>query len=530
MIKKHRQEINNSFTENALKMMKKRYLVFNNEGHQESPADMLQRIARALADIEKKYGASAQQAKQHEESFLDVMANKEFTPAGRTITNAGADTRVVANCIVLPIEDSMEGIFQTLKEATLLQQAGAGLGFAFDKLRPAMSPTITSRGVSSGSVSFMKVYDSAFGIIKQQGRHGANMAMISVEHPDFLDFISSKMREGDIRNFNISIKLTDKFMKKVMGSPDSQWYCTWKGKRVKPNRVIRNPNGSVSGTELIDISAGEVFEEIAKYAWRNGEPGVVFIDEINRRNPLPELGVIYTSNPCGEQFLHAYDSCNLGSINLAVLVKKGKIDYERLKHVTRVAVRMLDNVIDLFDFPVAKVTEMAQRNRRIGLGVMGFADMLYQLGVKYNSNEGYAVAEKVMGTIQEEAHGASQELAEEKGTFPNLKFSVFVKGRKKIKMRNAALTTVAPTGSVSMMFDCSSGLEPNFALAFIKQDKDGVLYHYLNKHFEAELDRRRFNDEEKEAIRKEVVDKGSIQHLTHLPQDLRDTFVVAMDM
>ncbi|KKU21731.1 MAG: Ribonucleoside-diphosphate reductase [Candidatus Nomurabacteria bacterium GW2011_GWA1_46_11] len=530
MNKQLKDKINKSYSENALKMMNKRYLWEDAKGKKETPADMLDRVSRDLAAVETKYGKKVNEVKKIEKDFLEVMMNKEFTPAGRTITNSGAGTKVVANCIVLPIPDSMEGIFQTLKDAALLQQAGSGLGFALDELRPTFSPTKTSRGFSSGSVSFLKVYDAAFGTIKQQGRHGANMAMISVEHPDFHDFLISKAREGDIRNFNISVKLTDRFMKQVLEHPDKQWYCVWKGKKVRPHKVLRNPNGSVSGVEPMDITVGQIFDEIAHYAWNNGEPGVVFIDEVNRKNPLPDLGPIYTSNPCGEQFLHAYDNCNLGSINLAVLVENGKLDEKRLREVTRVAVRMLDNVIDKFDFPVAKVSEMAIKNRRVGLGIMGFADLLYQLGIKYNSKEGYAMAERAMGIIQEEAHKASRDLVREKGEFPNWKKSVFAKGKKKVKMRNAALTTVAPTGSIAMMFDCSSGLEPNFALAFIKQDKDGEFYQYLNRHFETELNRRGFSKEEKEAIKEEVVAKGTIQHLVELPQDLRDAFVVAMDI
>ncbi|PIR98183.1 MAG: ribonucleoside-diphosphate reductase, adenosylcobalamin-dependent [Candidatus Colwellbacteria bacterium CG10_big_fil_rev_8_21_14_0_10_42_22] len=530
MTKQKKEQINSSYSENALKMMKKRYLAVDDKGNQETPADMLARIAKSLAGVEKKYGTSAEKIKSLEKDFLNVMVNKEFTPAGRTVTNAGAETKVVANCIVLPIEDSMEGIFQTLKEAALLQQAGAGLGFALDKLRPTMSPTKTSKGRSSGPVSFLKVYNEAFGTIKQQGRHGANMAMIGVDHPDVYDFLTSKMAEGELSNFNISVKLTDEFMKQVNETPDTQWYCEWKGEKMKPHKVLRNPNGSVKGVEPMDITAGELYEEIAKYAWRNGEPGVVFIDKVNRENPLPDLGWIYTSNPCGEQFLHAYDNCNLGSINLAAFVEKGEVNYDKLRHTTRVAVRMLDNVIDIFDFPVEKVADMANKNRRIGLGIMGFADMLYQLGVGYNTKAGYEMAEKIMSVVQEEAHKASRDLAKEKQEFPNWKMSIYAKGEKKVKMRNAALTTVAPTGSIAMMFETSSGLEPNFALAYIKQDKDGVFYHYLNRHFEEELRRRKFSKEEIENIKAEVADKGTIQHMTDLPEDLLKTFVVSMDL
>lgn len=537
LTKKQKDVINSSFSENALRMMKKRYLQKDARGGLETPVEMFSRVAEALASVEKDYGRNEAFVKKTAKEFFEIMARKEFTPAGRTVTNAGAKTSLVANCIVLPIEDSMESIFQTLKEAALLQQAGSGLGFALDKLRPSMAPTLRSRGTSSGPVSFLKIYNEAFGIIKQQGRHGANMAMMSVDHPDILDFIRAKKVEGEIRNFNISVKLTDEFMKKVIESPNEGWYCTWKkewpggpeeGDKVKPNRVLRHPNGSVYGVEELDITVGELFDEIVHYGWTNGEPGVVFIDTVNKTNPLPDMGPILTSNPCGEQFLHAYDNCNLGSINLAEFVKDRKVDEVRLREVTKIAVRLMDNVIDRFDFPVDKVTKLAEKNRRIGLGIMGFADMLYQLGVKYNSDEGYKMAERVMGIVQEAAHEASRELAKEKGAFPNWRKSVY--GKKGIKMRNAALTTVAPTGSISMMLDTSSGIEPNFALAYIKQDKDGEQYPYLNKYFQAELERRKFTKQQIEDIKKEVIKAGTVQHLVDLPEDLRNIFVVSMDI
>ncbi len=520
--------INKSFSDNALRMMRKRYLVADEGGNQEMPSDMFRRVARDLALVEKNYKHDVRFVERVERDFFDVMSSKEFTPAGRTLTNSGATTSLVANCIVLPIHDSMESIFQTLKDAALLQQAGSGLGFPLDELRPSMSPTKRSRGSSSGPVSFLKVYNEAFGTIKQQGRHGANMAMIGVDHPDFLDFVRSKETEGEIRNFNISVKITDEFMRMFLEKPEEQWYCTWNGEKVKPRKVLRHPNGSVYGFEELTVTVGQVFDEIVHYGWRNGEPGVVFIDTVNRTNPLPDLGPIPCSNPCGEQFLHPYDNCNLGSLNLAAVVKNGVVDWDRLKFVTRTSVRLLDNVIDKFDFPVPQVTEMAQKNRRIGLGIMGFADMLFQLGIKYNSPEGFAMGDKAMGFITKAAHEMSRELAKEKGAFPNYPLSVFAK--KKIKMRNAALTTVAPTGSISMMFDASSGIEPNFALSYVKQDKDGQQYHYLNQHFERELKRRRFSDGEVDRIKQEITKRGSIQHLDDLPQELRDTFVVSMDI
>ncbi|MBI4120162.1 MAG: adenosylcobalamin-dependent ribonucleoside-diphosphate reductase [Parcubacteria group bacterium] len=526
--KSEAEKINRSFSDNAIKMMKKRYLLQSAKGNQETPAEMFWRIAWALAGVERKYGRNGGFVQKTAQDFFKIMAGKEFTPAGRTITNAGGDTPVVANCIVLPVMDSMESIFQTLKDAALLQQAGSGLGFDFSHLRPALSPTKKSRGVSSGPVSFLKVYNEAFGMIKQQGRHGANMAMMQVDHPDVLDFIRAKQVEGEIRNFNISVKVTDEFMKALTEKPNEQWYCSWNGLKMKPRRVVRAANGSAERVEELDITPREIFDELVHYAWLNGEPGIVFIDEVNRTNPLPGLGAIDCSNPCGEQFLHHYDNCNLGSVNLAVFVKDGRVEWDHLRRSVKTAVRLMDNVIDTFDFPVPQVTELAQKNRRIGLGIMGFADMLFQLGLGYNSPEGRRLGEKIMKTINDAAHAMSEELAKEKGHFPNLPLSVYAKAKK--KLRNAALTTVAPTGSISMMFDCSSGVEPQFALAYIKQDKDGLHYPYFNRYFEAALHQHKLAPSLIAKIKDETVKKGSIQHLADLPATLRQTFVVAMDI
>jgi ribonucleoside-diphosphate reductase alpha chain len=521
-------KINASFSENAMKMMKKRYLQKKEDGTQETPSELFGRIASAMAEIEKKFGADDKKIAAIEQEFFEIMAYKKYTPAGRTVTNAGSRTRVVANCIVLPIFDSMESIFQTLKDASLLQQAGSGLGFSFSHLRPAMMPTIASNGVSSGPVSFLRVYNEAFGVIKQQGRHGANMAMMHVDHPDILDFIASKELEGSIRNFNISIQVSDAFMQQVIENPDLPWLCSWKGEKMPPRKVIRAANGSVTGVEDVHITARQLFDKLVHHAWLNGEPGIVFLDEVNRTNPLPGLGDIDCSNPCGEQFLHHYDNCNLGSLNLAEFVKGGTIDWDDLIRVTKLATRLMDNVIETFDFPVQQVTDLAQKNRRIGLGIMGFADMLYQLGIAYDSAQGQTLGEQVMKTINAAAHEMSRELARERGSFENLPLSIYAK--QGVAMRNAALTTVAPTGSISMMFDTSSGIEPNFALSFVKQDKDGIKYHYFNRFFEKALDTYSVSTEKRAEIKETILATGSIQSVTGIPQELKKTFVVAMDI
>ncbi len=522
------RKINESFSENALKMMKKRYLAKRADGTQETPVEMFRRVAHGLAEIEHvKYGKAPAETKRIEADFFSIMTNKEHTPAGRTLTNVGNGTPIIASCIVLPIQDTLDDIFQTLKESALLQQAGSGLGFSFGHLRPAGMPTKRTNGMSSGPIEFLKIYNTAFGIIKQQGRHGANMAIMPVHHPDILDFIHCKKVEGDIRNFNISVGITDEFMKAVTEKPNEPWLTTWNGKKVKPHKVLRSGNNAVTGFEEVDITAKQLFDQLVEGAWTNGEPGVVNLDEANHANPLPQLGEIDSTNPCGEQFLHHYDVCNLGSINLSAFVKNGRMDWNRLRKVTHIATRLHDNVIDLYEHPVQKVTDRAQSTRRIGLGIMGFADMLFKLGVKYNSEEGRAWGEKVMSFVSQEAHAMSQKLAKEKGEFSLWKDSIW--GKKRIKMRNAALTTVAPTGSISMFTDCSSGIEPNFALFFTKQDKDGLQYQYLNPIF-ADALKKRHIDINKSGIMAELIKTGSIQNLTSLPKALRDAFVVSMDI
>ncbi len=534
------KKVNSRFSENALNIIKKRYLIARENGTQETPAEMFARIADDIAKVEiENYGKTEKEAKDIAKDFYEIMANKEYTPGGRTVRNAGVSTALVANCIVLPINDSMESIFQTLKDASLLQQLGSGLGFDFSSIRPAMFSTKRTQGIASGPVSFLKVYDNAFGTIKQQSRHGANIGYMRIDHPDILDFISCKQVEGDIRNFNISISITDEFMKQLEEKPNSNWMCRWKGKKVKPRKVFRHPNGSVYNSEETEIKVKELYDMLVEAAWNNGEPGIAFVDTWNKSNPLPHLGELAATNPCGEQALHPYDNCNLGSINLAQIVKDKKIDFDRLKFVTRTAVRLMDNVIDRFDFPVSQVTELAKKNRRIGLGMLGFADMLYQMEIGYASKEGVKTAEKVMGFINKTAYEMSQELAKEKGKFPNWEKSVFYNKTEHSpaqkygigkKMRNAALTTVAPTGSVSMMLDASSGIEPNFAIAYTKQDKDGNKYRYFNRYFQEALDKLNIKGEKQKEVMDQVMEKGSVQDITALPKKIRDIFVVSMDI
>jgi ribonucleoside-diphosphate reductase alpha chain len=519
------------FSLNALQVVAKRYLM-RNDHHDiiENPEGMYKRVADDLAHLEKeKYGKDDAFVSELSNEFYNIMASFEFTPAGRTVTNAGAPTRLIPNCIVLHPDDSMDSIFRTLHDASLLQQAGSGLGFPLHLMRPAGHKTVNSRGMASGPISFLKVYNQAFSVIKQQNRHGANMAVMRVDHPDILEFIHCKDVEGEIKNFNVSVGLTNEFMQQVRDNDSRPWMCEWKGEKMKPRRVYRDRYESVVDVKEETLTARELFQELVSSAWKTGEPGCVFLDRVNETNPLPGLGRIECCNPCGEQFLHDGDVCNLGSINLEKFVTAdGKIKYDRLRHVTRLAVRLLDNVVDRIDSPVERVEKACNGNRRIGLGIMGFADMLYQLMVPYNSEEGRQVARDVMAFIQKEAEQMSEELAEEKGVFPNWDLSVYKE--RGVKRRNAALTNIAPTGTIAMMYDCSGGVEPYFALAYFYK---GILgsadtrLHYVNKHLLRVLKERGIYTE---ALMDKICQEGSVQHIDEIPEDIKKVFVISHDI
>lgn len=515
-------------SENALEVFKRRYASTKPNGEKETPEEMCRRVARAIAAVETQYGKPSSVVREAEEQFYGILMRREFTPAGRTLTNAGTPFPLVANCIVLNVQDSMDSIFSTLRDAALLQQAGSGLGFPLHLMRPAGSNTKRSQGQASGPISFLKVYNQAFGVIKQQNRHGANMAVMRVDHPDILEFVHCKEKEGEIKNFNVSVGLTNAFMQQVRDNTLDPWMCTWKGQKMKPRRITRAGGETAIKVEEATMTARELFQEIIHAAWRNGEPGCVFLDEVNRTNPLPGLGRIEACNPCGEQFLHDGDVCNLGSINLEQFVTEDrKLNFDRLKAVTRVATRLLDNVVDISSFPAERVNTVARSNRRVGLGIMGFADMLYKMGVAYNSQEGRKVAEDVMRTIQETSHQMSEELAEEKGVFPNWEKSIFkIQG---VKMRNAALTNIAPTGTISMLFDVSGGVEPYFALAYHYTGILGgnVSLSYVNKHLEKVLRERGLYSE---ALMEKIIESGTLQNIPEIPDDIKRVFVVAMDI
>lgn len=516
-------------TDNARRVVEKRYLKKGADGAPaETPREMFRRVAAALAGAERAYGADDAAIARWAAEFEAIMADFKFTPAGRTLANAGAPTPLVANCIVLHIGDTMAEIFGTLRDAALLQKAGSGLGFPLHLLRPAGAPTVASGGTSSGPVSFLNVYNSAFGVIKQQGRHGANMAVMAVSHPDILEFVHCKDREGDIKNFNVSVGLTNAFMRAVAADDPAPWLCEFGGTKMLPRRIVRDANYNIVSVTPVELSARALFAEIIDSAWRSGEPGCVFLDRVNETNPLPGLGRIEACNPCGEQFLHDGDVCNLGSLNLEQFVTAGgEVDHPELARVVRLAVRMLDNVVDLSEFPVERVNRTFRDNRRLGLGIMGFADMLYKMRVAYDSPEGRAVATDVMRAIQAAAEQASEELAEEKGVFPNWGKSVF-KDRG-VKRRNAALTNIPPTGTISMMFDVSGGVEPYFALAYhYRAILDGkTRLQYVNKHLRRALEEAGVYSE---ALMEEVIACGSLQRCAGVPDAVKRVFVTSMDI
>jgi len=515
--------MNELFSEQALDIIEHRYLARNDRNEiVETPEDMFKRVAKTLGENKTN-------------ELYKTMIEKKFVPAGRTLANAGGPTKLVSNCIVLGFKDSMEGIFQTLKDASQLQQQGCGLGFAWHLLRPAGSMAKTNRGISSGPVSFMRVYNQAFGVIKQQNRHGANMGVMSVDHPDILEFIHCKEKEGDFINFNISVGLTDKFMKAVFKDEQTPWMCEFPCNResdfegevqVMLPRRIKRDNREVP-TEIIPVkmTAKQLFDEIVSAAWSNGEPGVIFLDTINKSNPLPANGKIHTTNPCGEQGLQDGDVCNLGSLNLGVFVKNKEIDWKDLEKTTRLAVMALDNVIDQTEHSIEKVNTTMRNNRRIGLGIMGWADMLIKLDIGYNTKRALELAEEVMTFINETAHNESEKRAVKLGSFPNIKKSVFAK-IPDYKKRNAAITTVAPTGTISMVFDCSSGIEPHFALAYVKTVMQGRKFYYINEDLQQALKERNLYTDE---LIEQISQTGSIQHL-NLPEDMKTTFVCAMDI
>ncbi len=500
-------------SKNAKNVLRRRYLKKDNNGKVvETPEKMFRRVARHIAKAEKKYGNDAD-VKKMENIFYNMMTELKFLPNSPTLMNSGRRLGQLAACFVLPVEDSMEDIFDALKNAAIIHKSGGGTGFSFSRLRPKDSRVGTTGGIASGPVSFMKIFNTATEQVKQGGtRRGANMAILRVDHPDIMEFIHSKKKHKELNNFNISVGVTDAFMEAV---------------KKEGNYRLIDP---CDNKKVMELDAAEVYHALVKQAWENGDPGIIFLDRLNRDNPTPALGEIESTNPCGEQPLLPMESCNLGSINLAKFItydnEEPTIDFKHLKDIIWLSVRFLDNTIDMSKYPLPEIGKMVQGNRKIGLGAMGFADLLYQLKIPYNSERALEIAEEVMGFIQKESHEASKHLAEERGVFPNFDKSIF-KDKDGCTYRNAATTTIAPTGTLSIIADCSSGVEPLFALSFVRNVMDNDKLMEVNPYFENEARKRGFYSS---GLMDAIAMDGGIQHLNEIPEDVREVFVTAHDI
>ncbi len=480
---------------NAVRVLKRRYLLKDDSGNvKETPLQLFRRIAKAVAlDPES------------EDEFLNMLANLEFLPNTPTLMNAGTDLGQLSACFVIPVEDSLTSIFEAVKSMALIQQSGGGTGFSFSRIRPSGDVVKSTHGVASGPVSFMRVFDTTTDVIKQGGkRRGANMGILRADHPDIIEFITAKTKEGFLTNFNISVAVDDRFMKAAIEDGEYE--------------LINPRNREV----VKKVRARDIWNLIITMAWRTGDPGVVFIDEISRHNPTPHVGIMESTNPCGEVPLLPYESCNLGSINLAKMVTGVSIDWERIEKTINSGVKFLDNIIDVNKYPLPQIESITKANRKIGLGVMGFADMLVQLGIPYDSEEAMKTGEEIMRFLEEKSHAASERLARERGAFPNFQGSIYKK-----PIRNATATTVAPTGTISIIAGCSSGIEPLFAISFVRNVMEGTKLLEVNPYFEAVARERGFYSEE---LMMKIAKHGTLAGIDEVPDDVKRVFVTAFDV
>ncbi|MDR1412507.1 MAG: vitamin B12-dependent ribonucleotide reductase [Actinomycetes bacterium] len=511
------REIDERLSPNALTVLRRRYLKKDEEGQPlEDVSDMFIRVAKNIAGAESVWGADEDSVDATAHRFYDLMTNLEFLPNSPTLMNAGRDLQQLSACFVLPVADSMEGIFDSVRNTALIHKSGGGTGFSFSRLRPSGDNVKTTQGVSSGPISFMRVFNQATEAVKQGGtRRGANMGVLRVDHPDIMHFITCK-KDGDFANFNISVALTEEFMEAV---------------RENKTYTLYNPRNHEPAGQL---DAAEVYATIVDLAWATGDPGIIFIDRINRSNPTPALGEFEATNPCGEQPLLPYEACNLGSINLSRMLttvsdrsdKAPEIDWDRLREITHIAVRFLDNVIEVNNYPLPEIDALARGNRKIGLGVMGWSDLLIQLGIAYDSEDAVQLADLVMGFIDDEAKAASRELAAQRGAFPNFKGSIY-DTPSAVPLRNATVTTIAPTGTLSIIASCSSGVEPLFAVSYVRTVMDNDRLVEVNPLFQAAAHKGGFDSPE---LMEKIADHGSVQGLDEVPADLQRVFVTAHDI